>query len=109
MSRGFSRIGKAASSRAGACGKSKNMFTPKTERIKELAEKYPEVIEKMAGLFSANTAVYIDYANVRPWAEKLQWHVEPRRLKQFLQSFGIIRSVILSGGTQGGFTIAKRD
>ena len=69
------------------------MFTPKTPRIKELAEKYPEVIEKITRIFSGNVNVYVDYANVRPWSEKLQWHVEPRRLKQFLQSFDNIRSI----------------
>jgi len=63
------------------------MFTSKTPRIKKLAEKYPEVIEKITGIFSGNVNIYVDYANVRPWSEKLQWHVEPRRLKQFLQSF----------------------
>ncbi|MFA6552459.1 MAG: NYN domain-containing protein [Candidatus Paceibacterota bacterium] len=69
------------------------MFTPKTDRIKEIAEKYPEIIEKLVGIFSGRVNVYIDYANVRPWSEKLQWHIEPRRLKQFLQSFGNISLV----------------
>lgn len=69
------------------------MFTPKTPRIKELAEKYPKVIEKITGIFSGSVNIYIDYANVRPWSEKLQWHIEPRRLKQFLQSFDGIRSI----------------
>ena len=69
------------------------MFTPKTERIKELAEKYPDAIEKMAALFSGTVHVYIDYANVRPWSEKLQWHVEPKRLRQLLQSFQSVRSI----------------
>lgn len=69
------------------------MFTPKTPRIREFAEKHPEIIDKMTGLFSGNVNIYIDYANVRPWSEKLQWHIEPRRLKQFLQSFDAIRSV----------------
>ena len=69
------------------------MFLPKTTRIKEIAEKYPAVIEKLNGIFSGKVNVYVDYANVRPWSEKLQWHVEPRRLKQFLQSFDNINLV----------------
>lgn len=69
------------------------MFTPKTPRIKELAKKYSKIIEKITGIFSGHVNIYIDYANVRPWSEKLQWHIEPRRLKQFLQSFDGIRSV----------------
>ncbi len=69
------------------------MFTPKTERIKQLSDRRPGVIEKITRLFSGGVNVYIDYANVRPWSEKLHWHIEPRRLKQFLQSFDNIRSV----------------
>lgn len=69
------------------------MFRPKTERIKQFAEKQIEVIEKITRLFGGAVHVYIDYANVRPWSEKLRWHIEPRRLKQFLQSFENIRSV----------------
>ncbi len=68
-------------------------FNPKTGRIKQIAEKYPKVIEKLIGIFSGTVNVYIDYANVRPWAEKLHWHVEPSRLKQFLQSFENVRLV----------------
>jgi len=30
---------------------------------------------------------YIDYANVRPWSEKLGWHIDTKRLMQFLKSF----------------------
>ena len=69
------------------------MFTPKTERIRGLAERNPDVIEKMTGLFSGAANVYIDHANVRPWSEKLWWHIEPRRVKQFLQSFDAVRSI----------------
>src|SRR5438128_1766266 len=51
------------------------MFKPKTERLRNLAEKYPERIQELERIFSDSTNVYIDYANVRPWAEKLGWHV----------------------------------
>lgn len=71
----------------------KNMFTPKTARIKELAIKYPEAVTQMLELLSGAVNVYIDFANVRPWSERLGWHLEPRRLKQFLQSFDNVRSI----------------
>ena len=70
-----------------------NMFTPKTERIKKIVENQLGIIEKLDSFLSDKVNVYIDYANVRPWSEKLQWHIEPRRLKQFLQSFDNICSI----------------
>lgn len=69
------------------------MFRAKTEGIRSLAKKDPAVIEKISGIFSGDVNVYVDYANVRPWSEKLQWHIEPRRLKQFLQSFDNVCSI----------------
>ncbi|PIZ77002.1 MAG: hypothetical protein COY04_00770 [Parcubacteria group bacterium CG_4_10_14_0_2_um_filter_7_35_8] len=38
---------------------------------------------------TGNFNTYIDYANVRPWADKLGWHVDTKRLMQFLKSFGL--------------------
>ena len=37
--------------------------------------------------------LYIDYANVRPWSEKLGWHIELKRLKQFLDSFDTVEAI----------------
>ncbi len=75
------------------------MFKPKTDRIKELAEKYPKRITELEKLFSAKTNIYIDYANVRPWANKLSWHVDIKRLKQFFDSFDNIKDVNIYSGT----------
>jgi uncharacterized LabA/DUF88 family protein len=74
------------------------MFNPKTERIKEIVKDKKEVITQMEGLFSDKTRVYIDYANVRPWSVKLGWHVEIKRLKQFLDSFDTIEVVNFYNG-----------
>ena len=49
-------------------------------------------------MFNASTRVYIDYANVRPWSNKLKWHIDLKRLKQFLDSFNIIEAVNFYGG-----------
>src|SRR5205807_507620 len=76
-----------------------NMFKPKTERIKQLAERFPERIRELEVIFDKKTNVYIVYANVRPWATKLGWHVDPKRLKQFLDSFNTISSIKFYQGT----------
>jgi uncharacterized LabA/DUF88 family protein len=74
------------------------MFNPKTNRIKEIAEYKKEVIVQLEDIFSNKTRVYIDYANVRPWSVKLGWHVEIKRLKQFLDSFDTIDAVNFYNG-----------
>lgn len=74
------------------------MFTPKTEKIKNIAEKKDWVIKQLEGLFEKKTHIYIDYANVRPWCVKLEWHIDIKRLKQFLDSFDTIESVNFYNG-----------
>jgi uncharacterized LabA/DUF88 family protein len=78
------------------------MFTPKTENIEKLAKKFPDRITELEGIFDKATNVYIDYANIRPWTNKLRWHIEPKRLKQFLDSFDTIQSVKFYNGTLAG-------
>ena len=78
------------------------MFNPKTERIQKLASKYPGRIKELEDIFDCATNIYIDYANVKPWATKLHWHVEPKRLKQFLDSFENIRATKIYNGTLKG-------
>lgn len=71
------------------------MFKPKTERIEQIYNNdvNKKIIKKCGSLFYGKTNVYIDFANVRPWSDKLKWHVSPQRLKQFLDSFDNINSV----------------
>ena len=78
------------------------MFTPKTERIKEIAKNKKEVVEQLESIFSKNTRIYIDYANVRPWSVKLGWHVDLKRLKQFLDSFDTVEAVNFYNGYLAG-------
>ena len=78
------------------------MFKAKTERIQKLAEKYPQRIQELERVFDRRTNVYIDFANVKPWATKLGWHVDVKRLKQFLDSFDNINSIKLYQGTLAG-------
>ncbi|MDO8430692.1 MAG: NYN domain-containing protein [Candidatus Taylorbacteria bacterium] len=83
------------------------MFIPISERLKELATAYPERIQELKKIFDKKTNVYIDYANVRPWSQKLGWHVDLRRLKQFLNSFNTIKEVKLYSGTLKGNSQSK--
>lgn len=78
------------------------MFIPKTERIKSLVKNKEAVISQLDSFFSSKTRVYIDYANVRPWSEKLGWHIELKRLKQFLDSFDTIEAVNFYNGYLAG-------
>lgn len=79
-----------------------DVFQPKTERLIKLAEIYPERITELSEIFSKPTNIYLDYANIFNWSEKLKWHVDPKRLKQFLDSFPTIKTVRLYSGTLSG-------
>ncbi|MBU0569174.1 NYN domain-containing protein [Patescibacteria group bacterium] len=74
------------------------MFTPKTEKIKNIAEEKKKVIKQLERVFDKKTRIYIDYANVRPWSVKLKWHVDLRRLKQFFDSFDTIEAINFYNG-----------
>ena len=78
------------------------MFISKTDRIKNIAEEKQEVIKQLESIFANKTRVYIDYANVRPWSEKLGWHIELKRLKQFLDSFDTVEAVNFYNGYLAG-------
>lgn len=75
------------------------MFHAKTNRISGLAILHHKPIDQLESLFVGKVNIYIDYANVRPWASKLMWNIDYRRLKQFLESFSSIKSINLYDGT----------
>ncbi|MFH0790663.1 MAG: NYN domain-containing protein [Candidatus Omnitrophota bacterium] len=75
------------------------MFIPKTDRIRELKEKYPHRISELERIFDKPTNIYIDFANVRRWQEKLGWHIDLKRLKQLLNSFDVVQDVKFYYGT----------
>lgn len=78
-------------------------FTPKTKKQKEIhAANNKKPIEQLEDLFVGTTKHYIDYANVRPWADKLGWHVDPARLKSFLDCFTDIEGIYFYQGTLKG-------
>ncbi|MFH1854814.1 MAG: NYN domain-containing protein [bacterium] len=74
------------------------MFTPKTKKIENLAKNAQGVIKQLENIFDAKSRVYIDYANIRPWSEKLGWHIDLKRLKQLFDSYNTIESVNFYNG-----------
>ncbi len=86
------------------------MFSPKTERIKviSLEEKNQKVVDEISRLFIGNVNFYIDYANVRPWANYLKWHIDLKRLKQFLSSFDNIKSINIYVGLLEGDDLSEK-
>jgi uncharacterized LabA/DUF88 family protein len=78
------------------------MFQAKTERIKELSQKYPDRILELERIFDKKTNVYIDFANVIRWQDKLKWHIDLKRLKQFLDSFRNIEEIKFYNGKLEG-------
>ncbi len=78
------------------------MFTPKTEKISKIAEGNNSIIEQLEKLLCNPTRMYIDYANVRPWCNKLGWHIDLKRLKQFLDSFDTIQAINFYNGYING-------
>jgi uncharacterized LabA/DUF88 family protein len=78
------------------------MFEPKTNRIKELAEKYPSRIEELEKIFDKTTNIYIDFANVIRWQDKFKWHIDLKRLKQLLDSFDTIHKAKFYNGELSG-------
>jgi len=77
-------------------------FSPKTAAIRSLYTTKPKAVNEITKLLSGESRVYIDYANVRPWSQKLGWHIDPKRLKQFLDSFDAVKEVSIYQGTLVG-------
>ena len=71
------------------------MFAPTNAKIIKLAKisSLAGEVTRLEKLLKGNVNVYIDYANVRPWSEKLKWHLSISRTKQFLDSFKNIKSI----------------
>jgi len=74
------------------------MFKPSTEKIKLLSKVYQKSVKQLESVFNNTTSVYIDFANVIHWSEKLKWHIDLKRLKQLLNSFDTIKYVHFYNG-----------
>lgn len=85
------------------------MFTAKTDRIAEIAAGKATTIVELERLLDGSVRMYIDYANVRPWSTRLRWHIDLKRLKQFLDSFSTIEAVNFYGGYLEGDERSKQE
>lgn len=86
------------------------MFIPNTKKIEEIAQTYTHRIDELQRLLTGIVHMYIDYANVRPWSDKLRWNIDLKRMKQFLYSFDTIKSVkFYSGVLKGDITSERLD
>ncbi len=84
------------------------MFNPKNEKIKILAESSKNVIQQLEQFFDNKTNIYIDFANVLGWQKKLNWRIDIKRLKDFLDSFDNIRNIKFYYGTLSGDKHSER-
>jgi len=78
------------------------MFDPRTERLEKLADAYPEEVRELSAILGGSSNVYVDWANVFYWSAGLGWHVDVKRMKQFLDSFPAVRRVRFYAGTLVG-------
>ncbi len=83
------------------------MFIPKTKRIEKILNFKDKHIKQLEQLIDGNLSVYVDYANVRPWSDKLGWNVDPKRLKQFIESFKGFKEIKFYNGTLEGDEISE--
>lgn len=85
------------------------MFTPKTKKIETIYTQKSQIIRTLEALFGDSTRVYIDYANIRPWSNKLEWHIDLIRLKQFFDSFSQVEAVNFYSGYLLGDENSERE
>lgn len=88
------------------------MFKPKNQRVENLVKKLPHLkvyLQAVENLFVGNTGIYIDYANVRPWAAKLKWNIDLNRLNVFLNSFDNVKAIKFFDGVLEGDRKSERE
>ena len=78
------------------------MFKSEKPEIIKLVQGNQELIQQLEMLLAGRVNMYIDYANVRPWAVRLNWHIDLKRLKSFLDAFNNISAVKFYYGTLTG-------
>lgn len=78
------------------------MFKPRTKKLELLSQIYPHRVKELEKIFNKTTSIYIDFANVYHWQDKLKWHIDLKRLKQLLDSFSNIKTVRLYNGLLKG-------
>jgi len=74
-------------------------FIARTPRLQQLAEIHPDKISELESIFLEKTNIYVDWANVFHRQSKLGWHIDTKRLYQFLHSFTTIDKIRWYSGT----------
>jgi uncharacterized LabA/DUF88 family protein len=69
--------------------KEERVFTPRTKEITAFAAKYPDRVAFLQKILTDRSIVYIDFGNVSHWSKRLGWQIDLRKLKDFLDSFGV--------------------
>jgi len=77
-------------------------FVPKTTKLQQLAEIYPNRILELENIFLEQTNVYIDWANVFGRQDKLKRHIDLKRVFQLFRSFSTIDYIRRYYGTLVG-------
>jgi len=77
------------------------VYKPKTIAIDVFGQKLPDRIEYLSKVLDEKTIVYIDYGNVRGWERRLGWSIDIRKLKDFLDSFGVLETRFYFGTYHG--------
>lgn len=70
-----------------------NMFNPKTQKIKLLSNKLINRINELENILDKDTNIYIDYANILSWHDRLHFHIDLKRFFQFFKSFSNIKNL----------------
>lgn len=78
------------------------MFKPSNPKVVDIAKRHQPVIHQLERLLPGKVNIYIDYANVRAWTRRLQWHIDIERLYQFLRSFDNFQTITFYNGTLQG-------
>ena len=84
------------------------MFDAKTNRIDELAKLYGSRIKELENIFNKKTNIYVDFANAIHWQDKLGWHIDLKRLQQFLNSFDTVSEIKFYNGTLPGDSASEK-
>lgn len=69
------------------------MFQAKTEKIQKIANSFSNRIKELEKLFDKPTNIYIDYANILSWHDRLRFHIDLKRFYQFFSSFWNIKNI----------------
>jgi hypothetical protein len=84
------------------------MFLPKTQRINDLAQYYPQRIAELETIFQEKTNIYIDWANIFGLQEKLKWHIDLKRVYQLFRSFSTVYKIRRYYGTLCGDSTSEK-